>query len=201
MLIPLWNAWYFFTLYANVAQGGAGYDAKIDRDSTDVLDRYILAKLDDFVADLTRELDALNIAAACDSARNFLEVLSNWYIRRSRDRFWDGESADSLAAFDTLYTVLETTTRALAPLLPLTTEEIWRGPDRRPLGAPDRLAEPRPTRSSAAADLVRGDGPGPRGLLDRVGAAQGGEPPGPAAVGVADRGRRRRRRRCGRSPS
>ena len=54
-------------------------------------------------------------------------MLSNWYIRRSRDRFWDGESAASQAAFDTLYTVLETTTRAVAPLLPLTAEEIWRG--------------------------------------------------------------------------
>ena len=76
---------------------------------------------------MTTELDALNIAAACDATRDFLEVLSNWYIRRSRDRFWDGESAASLAAFDTLYTVLETTTRVVAPLLPLTTEEIWRG--------------------------------------------------------------------------
>ena len=127
VLIPLWNAWYFFSLYANVAQGGAGYDAKINSGSTDVLDRYIVAKLAEFVDDLTGELDALNVAAACDLARGFLEVLSNWYIRRSRDRFWDGDSAGSLAAFDTLYTVLETTTRALAPLLPLTTEEIWRG--------------------------------------------------------------------------
>ena len=127
VLIPLWNAWYFFSLYANVAGGGAGYDAKISVDSPDVLDRYILAKTGDFVATMTAELDGLNIAAACDATRNFLEVLSNWYIRRSRDRFWDGESAASQAAFDTLYTVLETTTRVVAPLLPLTAEEIWRG--------------------------------------------------------------------------
>src|SRR4029453_11293764 len=59
--------------------------------------------------------------------RNFLEVLSNWYIRRSRDRFWDGDSPGARAAFDTLYAVLETTCRAVAPLLPLTAEEIWRG--------------------------------------------------------------------------
>jgi isoleucyl-tRNA synthetase len=127
VLIPLWNAWYFFSLYANVAGGGAGYDAKISVDSADVLDRYILAKTGDFVATMTAELDGLNIAAACDATRNFLEVLSNWYIRRSRDRFWDGESDASQAAFDTLYTVLETTTRVVAPLLPLTAEEIWRG--------------------------------------------------------------------------
>jgi isoleucyl-tRNA synthetase len=69
----------------------------------------------------------LNIAAACDETRSFLDALSNWYIRRSRSRFWDGESPGSLAAFDTLFTVLEMTTRAVAPLLPLTTEEIWRG--------------------------------------------------------------------------
>jgi isoleucyl-tRNA synthetase len=127
VMIPLWNAWYFFSLYANVASGGAGYDAKINTGSTDVLDRYILAKLRQFNETVTRELDRLNVAAACDATRTFLEVLSNWYIRRSRDRFWDGESAESHAAFDTLYTVLETTSRVVAPLLPLTTEEIWRG--------------------------------------------------------------------------
>ena len=127
VLIPLWNAWYFFSLYANVANGAAGYDAKINFGSSDVLDRYILAKTAQFVQSMTAELDALNIAAACDATRNFLDALSNWYIRRSRNRFWDGESAGSFAAFDTLFTVLEATTRAAAPLLPLTTEEIWRG--------------------------------------------------------------------------
>jgi isoleucyl-tRNA synthetase len=127
VMIPLWNAWYFFSLYANVARGGQGYDAKINFGSADVLDRYILAKTSEFVDLMTRELDSLNVAAACDATRTFLEVLSNWYIRRSRDRFWNGESEESFTAFDTLYTVLETTTRAVAPLLPLTAEEIWRG--------------------------------------------------------------------------
>jgi isoleucyl-tRNA synthetase len=127
VMIPLWNAWYFFSLYANVARRGEGYDAKINFGSEDVLDRYILAKTWEFVDLMTRELDSLNVAAACDATRTFLEVLSNWYIRRSRDRFWNGESEESFTAFDTLYTVLETTTRAVAPLLPLTAEEIWRG--------------------------------------------------------------------------
>ncbi len=127
VMIPLWNAWYFFSLYANVARGGPGYAAKADTGSADVLDRYIVAKTAEFVAAMTAELDALDVAAACDATRTFLEVLSNWYIRRSRDRFWDGESEASLAAFDTLYTVLETTCRAVAPLLPLVTEQIWRG--------------------------------------------------------------------------
>ncbi|MDN5771977.1 MAG: class I tRNA ligase family protein, partial [Microlunatus sp.] len=127
VLIPLWNAYYFFTLYANAARSGAGYQAKISRASDHVLDRYILAKLDEFTTTVGDELEALNVAAACDVTRSFLEVLSNWYIRRSRDRFWDGESEESLAAFDTLYTVLEAATRTVAPLLPLTAEEVWRG--------------------------------------------------------------------------
>jgi isoleucyl-tRNA synthetase len=62
--------------------------------------------------------------------RSFLDVLTNWYIRRSRDRFWDSDNAMSGStqqAFDTLYTALEVLTRTVAPLLPLTTEEIWRG--------------------------------------------------------------------------
>ena len=68
-------------------------------------------------------LDVYNVGAACQALRDHLEVLTNWYIRRSRTRFWAGEPA----ALDTLWTVLETVTRAAAPLLPLTTEAIWRG--------------------------------------------------------------------------
>ena len=72
-------------------------------------------------------MDAYEIANACDTMRSFLDVLTNWYIRRSRDRFWGGEDESATAAFDTLYTTLETVCRVVAPLLPLTTEEIWRG--------------------------------------------------------------------------
>ena len=130
VIIPLWNAWYFFALYANAA-GPQGYEARTrsqaDVGSNDLLDRYILAKCGEFVQTMGDSLEALNVAAAGDATRTFLDVVSNWYIRRSRDRFWDGESAGSLAAFDTLYTVLETTCRAVAPLLPLVSEEVWRG--------------------------------------------------------------------------
>ena len=130
VLIPLWNTWSFFALYANAADGGRGYDARWSTGSTDVLDRYLLAKLRDFVAAMGRELDGYEIARACDTMRGFLDVLTNWYIRRSRDRFWDSANAGSsstTAAFDTLYTTLEVVTRTVAPLLPLVTEEIWRG--------------------------------------------------------------------------
>jgi len=123
VLIPLWNSWYFFQLYANAAHGGQGYDASVSTASTDPLDRYLLAKCRDYVEEMTTSLDAYAVADACDATRSFLDVLTNWYIRRSRDRFW----GDNPAAFDTLYTVLEVVCRATSPLMPLTTEEVWRG--------------------------------------------------------------------------
>src|SRR3954454_14110189 len=124
VLIPLWNAWYFFSLYANAFGEGKGYEASWSTSSTDVLDRYLLAKLRDLVGGVQAQLDVYDISAACESLRAFVDVLTNWYIRRSRERFW-GE--DDTAAFDTLYTALEVLTRVAAPLLPLVSEEIWRG--------------------------------------------------------------------------
>ncbi len=128
VLIPLWNVWYFFTLYANTA-GVGGYEARRRTDSTDVLDRYVLAKTHDLVVQVTEQMDAFDVAGACQSVREFLDALTNWYVRRSRERFWatDGITDDARDAFDTLYTVLETLCQVAAPLLPLTTEEIWRG--------------------------------------------------------------------------
>ncbi|WP_295699758.1 isoleucine--tRNA ligase [Lapillicoccus sp.] len=132
VLLPLWNTWSFFALYANAARGGDGYDARRSTASTDVLDRYLLAKLRGFVVDMQRDLDAYEIANACDTMRGFLDVLTNWYVRRSRSRFWGTEDTGvegtvPEAAFDTLFTTLETVCRVVAPLLPLTTEEVWRG--------------------------------------------------------------------------
>jgi isoleucyl-tRNA synthetase len=92
-------------------------------DSTHVLDRYILAKTHQLVTDAEHSLDTYDIAGATATVRDFLEVLTNWYVRRSRDRFWAGEQD----AIDTLHTVLEVTCRVAAPLLPLTTEAVWRG--------------------------------------------------------------------------
>ena len=118
-VLPLWNVWYFLALYG----GAAGRVGQWRTDSTDVLDRYALAKTADLVADVTRQLDVYDIAGACASVRSYLEALTNWYVRRSRERFWDGD-AD---AVDTLHTVLEVVCRVTAPLLPLTTEAVWRG--------------------------------------------------------------------------
>jgi isoleucyl-tRNA synthetase len=126
VLMPLWNSWYFFSLYANAA----GYEASATSAPEHVLDRYLLAKLRQFAETTARQLDHYEIANACDGTRAFLDVLTNWYIRRSRERFWDTGGQDPAVArqaFDTLYTALEVTCRVTAPLLPLTTEEIWRG--------------------------------------------------------------------------
>jgi isoleucyl-tRNA synthetase len=118
-VLPLWNSWYFLALYANAA----GHEGTWRVDSEHVLDRYVLAKTHDLVVAVRTALDSYDLSGACATVRDFLEVLTNWYVRRSRDRFWAGD-AD---AVDTLHTVLDVTCRVAAPLLPLTTEEVWRG--------------------------------------------------------------------------
>ena len=120
-LLPLWSTYYFFGLYANAA--GVD-DARRRTDSTNVLDRYILAKTRDLVIEVTTQLEALDSPLAAAAVRDFADVLTNWYVRRSRERFWAGDDRD---AFDTLHTVLETLARVAAPLAPLVAEEVWRG--------------------------------------------------------------------------
>ena len=118
-MLPMWNAYSFLRLYAS-------QPAQYDTSSTNVLDRYILAKLRDTVQGVTDALNNTDIATACDEIRWFCDALTNWYVRRSRDRFWAGDTVHP-EAFNTLYTVLETLCRTAAPLLPMTTEVIWRG--------------------------------------------------------------------------
>lgn len=120
VLLPLWSTYYFFTLYANASE----YTARLRTDSANLLDRYILAKTRELIESVTVDLDNLDSPLAAEKLRDFADVLTNWYVRRSRDRFWDGSGSD---AFDTLYTVLETVTRVAAPLIPLVSEEIWQG--------------------------------------------------------------------------
>ncbi|WP_280221070.1 isoleucine--tRNA ligase [Nocardia neocaledoniensis] len=115
-LRPLWNAWTFLQLYAS--KPGVWRT-----DSPNVLDRYILAKLAATRDVITEALETYDIAGACDELRSFADALTNWYVRRSRSRFWS-EDRD---AVDTLHTVLEVVTRLAAPLLPLISEVIWRG--------------------------------------------------------------------------
>ena len=118
-LLPLWNTWYFFSLYANAS----GYEAKQSVGSTDVLDRYLLSKTRDLIDEVEGHFNKYDSYSAAATLRDFADVLTNWYVRRSRDRFWEG----STEAFDTLFTVLEILCRVAAPLLPMVGEEIWKG--------------------------------------------------------------------------
>jgi isoleucyl-tRNA synthetase len=119
VMLPLWNSWYFLSLYAN-ADGKSG---KVDYSSDNVLDTYIFSKLHHLVNDTTVSMDAYDLFNACQQVRTFLDVLTNWYIRRSRNRFWAGDQQ----AINTLHTVLDVLTRVAAPLLPLITEQVYIG--------------------------------------------------------------------------
>ena len=128
VLNPIWNSWYFLCLYA-------GTDHVIGEfrvDQAGLLDRYILAKTTALVDEVTESLDRYDLASAANSITGFLDALTNWYIRRSRERFWRafGESeeldADKHDAYDTLHTVLELLCRVVAPLLPYLAEEVYR---------------------------------------------------------------------------
>ncbi|WP_022870939.1 isoleucine--tRNA ligase [Yaniella halotolerans] len=126
-ILPAWNVWHFFSLYANSATDGGnrpgGYQAQLRYESTDPLDQYILAATGTMLRDVKAALDDYNVSGAADTIRTYMDTMTNWYIRRSRQRFF----AEDTQALDTLYTVLEAFSRAAAPLMPLVAEEIWRG--------------------------------------------------------------------------
>jgi isoleucyl-tRNA synthetase len=119
VVLPMWNTYSFFTMYANAA----GYTAQRRATSSDPLDQYILGKLHALVDDVTAAMDDYDLFAACATVRTFLDALTNWYVRRSRERFWAGDAE----ALDVLWTVLTTLCQVAAPLLPLTTEAVYRG--------------------------------------------------------------------------
>ena len=132
VLNPVWNAFHFFTLYANAD----GYRATFRTDATGELDRYLLAKTRELVEEVTAALDAYDLAGACNQITAYLDALNNWYIRRSRERFWapgavdaagGSAAADKADAFDTLYSVLVTVSKVIAPLLPMLAEELSTG--------------------------------------------------------------------------
>ncbi len=115
---PLWNAYHFFTLYANAGN----VTAKEIENAENPLDKYILAELNVLVGVVEKSLAEYKPDVAIKEFTRFLDILNNWYIRRGRARFWDEEQA----AFDTLYTVLTTLCRTLAPFAPFVSEYIWR---------------------------------------------------------------------------
>jgi isoleucyl-tRNA synthetase len=125
VLLPIWNAYSFFTLYANA--DGVRAIERFDG-YTNWLDRYVLAKTRGVLDDVTGALDGYDLPKACNAIRGMLDALNNWYIRRSRPRFWKAEhDQDKRDAYDALYTVLVNLCRIAAPLLPFVTEEIYRG--------------------------------------------------------------------------
>lgn len=127
VLLPVWSTYYFLTMYASAVGQGQGYLARAIRadevGDLPAMDRYILARTRHLVDGMTGQLDGFDIAGACESVRDYLDELTNWYVRTQRDRFW----AEDETAFNTLFTVMETLCRVLAPLAPLVSEEIWRG--------------------------------------------------------------------------
>ncbi len=128
VLNPIWSSWHFLALYGR-ADGIAG---RPRTDQQGVLDRYALSKARTLVEDVTAAMDRYDLAGAATTITSFLDALTNWYVRRSRDRFWrasvpGGGDADKHDAYDTLHTVLEVLCRVAAPLLPFLADEVWRG--------------------------------------------------------------------------
>ena len=186
VLIPLWNVWYFFTLYANTARPRAGYEARRRTDSTDVLDRYVLAKTHDLVAQVTEQMDAFDVAGACQSVREFLDVLTNWYVRRSRERFWATDGCHGRRARRVRHPVhraRDALPRRGAPAAADHGGGLAR-PDRWAQRAPARLARrrARSRRPACGRRSRREHGPRPRGRLDDAGPAQGPRAAGPPAA-------------------
>ena len=118
ILTPLWNAYHFFTLYANAGN----ITARANSVGDSALDKYIVAELNELISVVGDALDKYAPDIAVKEFVRFLDVLNNWYIRRSRERFWD-EDQD---AFDTLYYVLTNLCRALAPFAPFVSDYIYR---------------------------------------------------------------------------
>ena len=130
---PFINAYNFFCLYANADKIEA---KKIDnfRRFTNVMDRYILAKLKDAIIRIDNAFEKYDTPAACEIYGEFFENLNNWYIRRSRNRFWSKkdettslDANEKQDAYDVLYTVLLQMSEAIAPVLPYTSEYVWKG--------------------------------------------------------------------------
>ncbi len=119
ILTPLWNAYHFFTLYANAGNVGANHYSP---NNNNVLDNYIIAELDNLVSVVRGALDDYKPDLAVREFVSFLDILNNWYIRRSRTRFWDEEQS----AFDTLHYILTEFCKLLAPFAPFVSDYIYR---------------------------------------------------------------------------
>ncbi len=124
LMIPLWNAYSFFVTYANI-DGYEPSETPYDKLSNS-LDRWIISDLNRLVKTVTEAMDSYDVQAACSALTAFIDDLNNWYIRRSRRRFWKSENdGDKKEAYDTLYRVLLTFVKTAAPFVPFVTDEIY----------------------------------------------------------------------------
>ena len=121
----LWNTYAFFVLYANIDN----FDATkytLDYDKLPVMDKWLLSKLNTMVKTVDADLDSYKIPEAARALQEFVDDMSNWYVRRSRERFWaKGMEQDKINAYMTLYTALVTVAKAAAPMIPFMTEDIY----------------------------------------------------------------------------
>ena len=125
LLIPWWNAYSFFVTYANV-DGFADADVRFP-ESDNVLDKWIVSSMETLIADVTAAMDAYDLQRSVRPFVKFIEDLTNWYIRRSRRRFWKSQNdGDKLCAYRTLRYVLVQLAKVAAPFTPFIAEEIYR---------------------------------------------------------------------------
>ena len=121
----LWNTYAFFVLYANIDN----FDASkytLDKESLSVMDKWLLSKLNTVVKAVDSHLENYRIPEAARALQEFVDEMSNWYVRRSRDRFWaKGMEQDKINAYMTLYTALVTISKTAAPMIPFMTEDIY----------------------------------------------------------------------------
>ena len=121
----LWNTYAFYILYANIDSFDPS-GRSIDYDSLGVMDRWILSKMNTMIKDVDTNMSAYRIPEACKALETFVDDLSNWYVRRSRERFWaKGMEQDKVNAYMTLYTALKNTILCAAPFIPFMTELIY----------------------------------------------------------------------------
>lgn len=122
----LWNTYAFFVLYANIDQfDAAKYELAYDK--LPVMDKWLLSKLNTLVKTVDDNLSGYRITEAAKALQAFVDEMSNWYVRRSRERFWSKElTQDKINAYMTLYTALVTVAKAAAPMVPFMTEDIYR---------------------------------------------------------------------------
>lgn len=124
LILPLWNAYSFFVTYANIDNITV---TQAPENPKNPLDRWILSAVESFILEVTENFDSYNIQKVNTAYLDFIDTLNNWYVRRSRRRFWKSESdQDKEQAYQTLYTVLMKFIKVAAPVIPFTTEEIYR---------------------------------------------------------------------------